>query len=82
MTVTSKQKFIQHRTNFQKMLQNLCSGLALINFISTDQKDVKLGRFLDNDDMTSPSEFGEVTRPISYFMGRSVFYRQVFSAFY
>ena len=32
--------------------------------------------------MTPPSDFGEVTRPISYFMGRSVFYGQVFLAFY
>ena len=30
------------------------------NFSSTDQKDLKLGQYLDIDDITSPSEFGEV----------------------
>ena len=39
---------------------------------------MKIGKYLDNDEMTSKSEFGEVTRPISYSMGRTGFHRPAF----
>ena len=60
----------------------LVSPLWNTDFSSTHQNDLELGQFLDIDDMTSPSIFGEVTWPSSHFMGRFVFYRPAFSAFY
>ena len=46
----------------------------------THQEDLKLGRCLDIDDMTSPSKYGEVTLLNSHFTGLSVFHRPAFGA--
>ena len=40
-------------------------------FSSTHQKDLKRRQCLDIDDMTSPSEYVDVTWPSAYFKGRS-----------
>ena len=37
---------------------------------------------MDRDEMTSPFTFGKVTWPSLHSMGRSVFYRQLFSAYH
>ena len=47
----------------------------LFQFNSSESLETK---FLEIDDMTSPSIFVEVTRPTSHFICRFVFYRTVF----
>ena len=43
------------------------------------QKYLKLGQCLNIDDMASPSEFGDVTRPNLHFTGYSVRYRAAYN---
>ena len=46
--------------------------------ISSKQTDLKLGHFLDIDDMTSPGKSGEVPEPDLHVLGCSVCYRPAF----
>ena len=78
-------RFLQRRPGFRKFSQNLRSCLALKKCqfqVYSYQENLKLGQYLDIDDMTSLIKFGEVTWCTLHFMGRLVFYRLALSAFH
>ena len=91
-------KSVQDRPDFRKISKILRFSLALIKcwfqfYLSErlnglqvnwvfDREFTKSLIIRDFDDMTSPSKFGKVTWPTLDSMGRSVFYRPAFSAFY
>ena len=72
---------IQYRATFRNISQNVRSCLALesVEYPFTNRKYLKLCKCLDIDNMTYPSKIGEITWPITHFMGRSVFTNKLFS---
>ena len=80
MTVSIQPKIDTTETRLLKIPKNLCSCQALIKcrFQFSLKEKLETWSVSRFDDMTSPSDFGEVTWPISHFMGRSVFHRRAF----